>query len=147
MIPPQQVLRYKQKEKTCPIVVCPILTDHRVKVKVNEKRDKYLDLARELKILWIMKVAVIPIVIGALGTIPRGLVKGLGDSEIRGQEETIQITVLLKNEFWRLEEACCHSNSSGKPSANASVKNSQRSKNIYIYYWYITRNMYIYIFC
>ena len=36
----------------------------------NKRRDKYLDLARELKKLWDMKVAVIPIVIGALGTIP-----------------------------------------------------------------------------
>ena len=40
------------------------------------KRDKYIDLARELKKLWNMKVTVIPIVIGALGTIPKGWVKG-----------------------------------------------------------------------
>ena len=32
-----------------------------------------------------MKVKVIPIVIGALVTIPKGLVKGLEDLEIRGQ--------------------------------------------------------------
>ena len=37
--------------------------DHRVKLKVSEKRDKYLDLARELKKLWNMKVTVIPIVL------------------------------------------------------------------------------------
>ena len=36
-----------------------------------------------------MKVTVIPVVIGALGTIPKGLVKGLKDLEIRGQVETI----------------------------------------------------------
>ena len=30
----------------------------------------------------------------------------------------------------RVEETCCHSNSSEKPSANANVKNSQRSKII-----------------
>ena len=31
---------------------------------------------------------VIPVVIGALGTTPKGLVKGLEDLEIRGQVET-----------------------------------------------------------
>ena len=48
----------------------------RVKLKESEKRDKYEDLARELKTLWNMKVTVIPTVIGALGTIPKGVVKG-----------------------------------------------------------------------
>ena len=32
------------------------LTDHRVKMKENEKRDKYLDLTRELKKIWNMEV-------------------------------------------------------------------------------------------
>ena len=32
-----------------------------------------------------MKVTVIPIVVGALGTIPNGLVKGLKDLEIKEQ--------------------------------------------------------------
>ena len=44
-----------------------------------------------------MKVAVIPIVVGELGAIPKGLIKGLGDLEIRGQVETIQITALLRS--------------------------------------------------
>ena len=36
--------------------------DFRVKIKEIEKRDKYLDLARELKMLWNMKVTVIPMI-------------------------------------------------------------------------------------
>ena len=44
-------------------------------------RDKLL---WELKTLWNMKVGIIPIVIGALGTIIKGLVQGLEDSEIKG---------------------------------------------------------------
>ena len=39
----------------------------------NNNRDNYLDLARELKKLWNMRVTVIPIVIGELGTIPQAL--------------------------------------------------------------------------
>ena len=43
----------------------------KVKLKENEKKDKYLDLARELKKQWNMKVTVIPIVIGTLGKSPK----------------------------------------------------------------------------
>ncbi len=35
------------------------------KTEKSEKKDKYLDLAREMKKLWNMKVTIIPIVIGA----------------------------------------------------------------------------------
>ena len=45
--------------------------DQRVKLKENEKKDKYPDLARELKKLWHMKVTVIPIVIGTLGIVTK----------------------------------------------------------------------------
>ena len=57
--------------------------DYRVKLKESEKRNKFLDLARELKTLWNMKVKLISIVIGALGTVTEGLIKGLKDLEIR----------------------------------------------------------------
>ena len=40
---------------------------------------------------------VIPIVIGALGTIPNEFVKGLEDLERRGQVETIESTALLRS--------------------------------------------------
>ena len=33
-----------------------ILTDHKEKIKENEKRDQYLNLTRELKKLWNMKL-------------------------------------------------------------------------------------------
>ena len=62
-------------------------------------KDKYLDLAGELKKTnkqWNMEVAIIPIVIGALGTVTERLLKGLEDLEIRGWVETIQITTLLR---------------------------------------------------
>ena len=71
--------------------------NHMVKMKGSEKRDKYLDLAKELKNLWNMKVKVIPIVIGALNTVTKGLVQGLEDLEIRERVETIQTTGLSKS--------------------------------------------------
>ena len=69
--------------------------DHRIKLKECEKKDKYLDLARELKNLWNMKVTIIPIAIGAFGTVIKGLLKGLGYLEV-GRVETIQTTTLLR---------------------------------------------------
>ena len=62
-----------KKERTFRIVDFAVPADHRVKLKECEKRDKYLNLARELKKLWNMKVTIIPIVIGDLGTRTGGL--------------------------------------------------------------------------
>ena len=70
--------------------------DHRIKLKECEKKDKYIDLARELKKLWNMQVTIIPIVIGAFGTVTKGLQMGLEDLEVGGRVETIQTTTLLR---------------------------------------------------
>ena len=56
------------EKKTGRIVDFAVQAGHRVKWKEGEGRDKYLDLARELK-KWNMKMMVIPIVIGALDTV------------------------------------------------------------------------------
>ena len=52
------------------------MADYRVNLKEREKKEKYMDLARELKKQWNMKVTVIPIVIGAPDIITQGLVQG-----------------------------------------------------------------------
>ena len=43
-----------------------------------------------------MKETIVPIVIGALGTITKGLLKGLEDLEVGRRVETIQTTALLR---------------------------------------------------
>ena len=86
----------KKKKRIGKIVDFAEPADHRIKLKECEKKDKYVDLARELKKLWNMKVKIIPIVIGALGTVIKGLLKGLEDLEVGGRVETIQITILLR---------------------------------------------------
>ena len=67
----------QQKKKIYKIVDFAVPADHRIKLKECEKRDKYLDHARDLKKLWNMEVTIIPIVIGAFGTVTKGLLKGL----------------------------------------------------------------------
>ena len=69
--------------------------DDRVKLKAKEKKDKYIDLARELKKLRNMKMTLITTVFGALCTVTKVLIQGMEDFEIRGRVETIQATALL----------------------------------------------------
>ena len=66
-----------------------------------------------------MQVTIIPIGISAFGIGTKGLLKRLEELEVGGRVETIQMTALL-----RLEDTCCHSDSSEKPSPNADVKSS-----------------------
>ena len=75
-------------------------------------------------------MTVISIVIGAFGTVTKGLLKGLEDLEIGRRVETIQIQYYwerpeYREESWRLEETYCQSNSREKPSAKTDVKKSQ----------------------
>ena len=83
-----------------------------------------------------MRVTVIRVLIGALGTIPKGLEMELEELEIGGTNRTIQTTALLKisqnteKSPGDLRRTFYHSASSERPSANTGVKNSQEV-NVY----------------
>ena len=109
----------KKKKRTSHQMDVPV--DHREKVKENEQIDKYWDLARELKKLWNMRVTVIPIIVGALRTVPKGLEKRLEERQIRGRIETIQTIVSI---VWEI----CLPDSSERPPADASVKKLTKSE-------------------
>ena len=85
-----------KKKRICKIVDFAIPADHRINLKESEKKDMYLDLARELKKLWNMKVTIVPIVIGAFGSITKGLLKGLEDLKVGRRVGTIQMIALLR---------------------------------------------------
>ena len=88
----------------------------------------------ELKKLWNVKVTVITIEIGALGTVIKESVPGLEDLEITRDYPNYRITEINQNtdkSSWRLEETCSHSNFSERPSANTDVKNCQGVNNGY----------------
>ena len=77
-------------------------------------------------------IIIIKIVIGAFGTITKGLLKGLEDLEVGGRVESNKMTALLRTaRILRrvLEETCFYSNSSEKLSANTEEKNSKRVNN------------------
>ena len=47
--PDLMIINKKKKKRTCKIVDFAVPADHRIKLKECEKKDKYLDFARELK--------------------------------------------------------------------------------------------------
>ena len=63
----------------------------RVDEREQDKVDKYQDLAREINRLWRVEARVIPISIGALGKIPRGL-----EENLRTLRITIKVTLIQK---------------------------------------------------
>ena len=70
---------------------------HKVRIKEKEKIDKYLDLARELKNI---KVAVIYVIVGALGMIPKYWKKETGrtgDQRKNGAHPDHSIVKISKN--------------------------------------------------
>ena len=93
---PDLIIINNNNKRICKIVDFAVPADHRINLKESDKKDKNLDLVRELKKLWNMKVTIVPIVIGALGTITKRLLKGLEDLEVSGRVETIQTTALLR---------------------------------------------------
>ena len=65
--------------------------------QMSKMKDKYLDLERELKKQWSMRVSVKLIVIESLETVPKGLKRWLQKLKIGGRIDIIQTTVLLRS--------------------------------------------------
>ena len=88
----RRFFKKKKKKKTFRKTEFAVPAEHRVELKERENRDKYLDLARELKDIWNMKVVMIPIVIDTLRIITKGLLQGFKD--FRGKNESLLIATL-----------------------------------------------------
>ena len=78
-------------------------SNYRIKRKENIMINKYVDLARELKKLWNMRVTLIPLV-SELETVPKTW-KEDKELETRGRNHTIQTTTLLRS-IWILRRYC-----------------------------------------
>lgn len=83
-----------KKKKTCKIINFAVPGDSRIKTKEKEKIETYQDLRRELEKIWNVRVKIIPLVLGALGAIPKQFnrLKEIGITVEIGQ---VQKTVLL----------------------------------------------------
>ena len=84
-----------KKHHECQIVVFAIPYDTRVDDKEVENIEEYLDLARELKKVWNIRVIVVPLVAGAMGTPVKELERRLKTIGIETKITELQKTVLI----------------------------------------------------
>ena len=85
-----------KRKRICHLV--DFAVSHKMKLKESKKKiHKYLDVVRELKKQSNMKVTVIPVVVGALGTVPDILERMSGERENRGRIEIILTIALLRS--------------------------------------------------
>ena len=74
-------------------VACPV--DNNLIQKRNEKLDNYSKIRLEIARMWDKKTLTVPIIIGALGSIPNDLECNLKKLDISYNVETLQKSVLL----------------------------------------------------
>ena len=84
-----------REENTWYIAGFTIPMDHHVKEKEEEKIDKYMDLEAEVKTQFRVKAVIVPIVLGALGTIPAKLSESLEKLEIKDAIGSLQTIILI----------------------------------------------------
>ena len=83
--------------KKAQIVDFAVPADHQIEISHQRKIESYRDLKRELQKLWSLKISIVPIVIGALGTIPKSLEKHLNELNVEVNISQWQTTVLLNS--------------------------------------------------
>ena len=62
---------------TCKLIDMTVPSDRNIALKEIEKKSKYKDLEVEIQRIWQMKTIVLPVVIGALGTVKKGMVENI----------------------------------------------------------------------
>ena len=76
---------------TCKLIDMTVPTDRNIALKDLEKKSKYKDLGLEIQRMWHMKTVVIPVVVGALGTVKKGM-----RENIKKVSETATVTEIQK---------------------------------------------------
>ena len=100
-----------------------VLNDYRVKIKENEKIDKYFDFAEGLKKMGNMKGTVIGIAVNALGTVHKDLEKNTGRTGNQGKtrdhtdKAVLILARILKIDSLKTEKEK-HSNQNERQSNN-----------------------------
>ena len=84
-----------KSDRSCQIIDVVIPEDGRVREKEDEKIEKYQDLAREIRRMWGVRSKVIPVEVGALGSVPLRLKDNLKVIDVGISIELIQKCALL----------------------------------------------------
>ena len=76
---------------TCKLIDMTVQSDRKIALKEIEKKSKYSDLELEIQRMWHMKTVVIPLLVGVLGTVKKGMVEN-----IKKVSETATVTEIQK---------------------------------------------------
>ena len=99
-----------------------------MKMNESEKIDKYLDLARTPKKQWNMRTTVIPVVVGSLGMVSKGLKKDRKEwKSAKDSRQHYENRLTYPEESWKPKETCSHALSK-RPLNKTGVKNLQEVK-------------------
>ena len=80
---------------TCKLIDMTVPSDRNIALKETEKKCKYKDLELEIQRMWHMKTVVIPVVVGALGTVKKGMVENIKKVSERATTTEIQKICML----------------------------------------------------
>ena len=84
-----------KKEKTCTLIDVAIPADRNVVQKEAENKLKYKRLCIEIQRMWNLKRTIIPIIIGATGTVTRSFGKNLEAVPGKHSTDSLQKTAIL----------------------------------------------------
>ena len=74
-----------------------IQSDKNIALNEIEKKSTYKDLELEIQRMWQMKTEVIPVVVGALGTVKKGMVENIKKVSERATVTEIQKICMLRS--------------------------------------------------
>ena len=80
---------------TCKLIDMTVPSDRNIAVKETEKKSKYKDLELEVQRMWHLKTVLIPVVVGALGTVKKGMVENIKKVSERATMTEIQKICML----------------------------------------------------
>ena len=83
------------KSKTCLLIDMTIPTDRNISVKEFDKLSKYKDLQIEIDRMWHLKTTIVPVVVGALGMVKKGIQNHLNTIPGEPNLQEIQKIVLI----------------------------------------------------
>ena len=89
------IILIDKESRECSVIDVAIPGDHNIDNKEVEKITKYSDIIIEIQKMWNVKATCIPIVVGALGSVPKKLTYFLDQLKIKYDIGTIQKTAIL----------------------------------------------------
>ena len=91
----QDIIVKDSVNSTCKLIDMNVPSDRNIALKETEIKSKYKDLELEIQRMWQMKTVVIPVLVGALGTVKKGMIENIKKVSERATTAEIQKICML----------------------------------------------------